>query len=254
VVTAGTSSRLVEGRGTSEADWASDEVLRELAPFPLSSCPRAVVVAPHPDDETLGLGGTLALLVAAGTPTLVVFATDGERSHPDSSSVTAARMRQLRMAESRDALRSLGTGGRPLQLRRLHLPDGELEAHEGLLGEMLADSVRRDTWCFSTWERDGHPDHEAAGRAASVACAARGATFLSYPVWAWHWAGPVDLESTLERARAVPLPPAARVAKRDAIACYRSQIRAIGDLPEDAAVVPPHDLAHFQREFEVVFA
>jgi LmbE family N-acetylglucosaminyl deacetylase len=40
---------------------------------------RLVVVAPHPDDEVLGCGGTLAAETAAGIDVVVVFVTDGRR-------------------------------------------------------------------------------------------------------------------------------------------------------------------------------
>jgi LmbE family N-acetylglucosaminyl deacetylase len=40
------------------------------------------------------------------------------------------------------------------------------------------------------WRHDGHPDHDAAGRAATIASAAAGAPLLQYLVWAWHWADP----------------------------------------------------------------
>src|SRR3954466_12726093 len=39
---------------------------------------RALVVAPHPDDETLGCGGTMALLADRGASVTVMTATDGE--------------------------------------------------------------------------------------------------------------------------------------------------------------------------------
>jgi GlcNAc-PI de-N-acetylase len=39
-----------------------------------------VVIAPHPDDETLGAGATIMRKVDAGTPVHVVVATDGSKS------------------------------------------------------------------------------------------------------------------------------------------------------------------------------
>jgi len=41
----------------------------------------AVVFAPHPDDETLGCGGTIAMKKQAGADVSIVFMTDGRRSN-----------------------------------------------------------------------------------------------------------------------------------------------------------------------------
>ena len=43
-----------------------------------------LVLAPHPDDETLGCGAALAAAVTAGYAVRVVAATDGDGSHPRS--------------------------------------------------------------------------------------------------------------------------------------------------------------------------
>ena len=42
---------------------------------------RVVVLSAHPDDESLGCGGTMALLAAAGAEVSLVIATDGEATH-----------------------------------------------------------------------------------------------------------------------------------------------------------------------------
>ena len=46
-----------------------------------------MIVAPHPDDESLGCGGLIAQLCSMGRPPLVVIATDGSRSHPGSRAI-----------------------------------------------------------------------------------------------------------------------------------------------------------------------
>jgi len=63
--------------GPSETAWA--EVAAALPRWPLESLhmQRLVVVAPHPDDESLGIGGTVAML-ARRVPVTVVCVTDGE--------------------------------------------------------------------------------------------------------------------------------------------------------------------------------
>ena len=52
-----------------------------------------VVVAPHPDDESLGCGGLLALLRRAGVAVGAVLVSDGTMSHPSSVKFPAAARR-----------------------------------------------------------------------------------------------------------------------------------------------------------------
>ncbi|WP_262895303.1 PIG-L family deacetylase [Hymenobacter lapidiphilus] len=48
-----------------------------------------VVIAPHPDDESLGCGGLLALLARANVPVWCVLMSDGTMSHPNSAKFPA---------------------------------------------------------------------------------------------------------------------------------------------------------------------
>ncbi len=177
-------------------------------------------------------------------------ATDGEASHPGSTAATPDQLRALRTAETHAALEALGG---PEHLR-LHLPDGGLTAGEQPLAEALAPLLGPHDWCVAPFEADGHPDHDAAGRAAASACALTGARLVSYPLWAWHWASPGDPRVPWDRAVRLPLPAGALARKQAALACYPSQTAPLGPAPEDAAVVPPAVLAHFQRPEEVLLA
>ena len=79
-----------------------------LPPTTVATFGPTLVVAPHPDDESLGCGGALALLEAAGIPAHVLFVSDGTGSHVDSPSFPPARLRALREAEALAALARLG--------------------------------------------------------------------------------------------------------------------------------------------------
>jgi LmbE family N-acetylglucosaminyl deacetylase len=244
--------RAIVGEGTPEALWAACSSFDALAPLDVSTCWRAVVLAPHPDDETLGFGGAIATLLGRGTAVVVVFATDGEASHPGSTALTREGLRARRAAESEAALRALAEkGSGEITAVWLHIPDGTLARNEEVVADRLAALLQPGDWCVATWERDGHPDHEAAGRAAREAASSAGASMLSYPVWTWHWADPLDVP--WEDARRLVLSASASEAKARAVACYESQTAPLGPEPGDAAIVPPGDLAHFGRPFEVVF-
>ena len=67
--------------GRTATDW-DDVVARlpEIDPWPPGG--PIVLVAPHPDDELLAAGATLAAASDAGTEIRVLAATDGELSHP----------------------------------------------------------------------------------------------------------------------------------------------------------------------------
>lgn len=220
-----------------------------FASLDLAACPGMTVIAPHPDDETLGLGATMAMLRAAGVDVQVVSASDGGRSHPGLTAAARAGLERVRRAELRRSLVVLGAG-EPV---RLGVPDGELARHEPRLTERIADLLEAfpaGRWCAATWRGDGHPDHEAAGRAAAAAAAQTGAVLVEYPVWMWHWAAPGDSAVPWERARRVHLDDAARNAKAYAAESFSSQLRptANGD-----AVLPPAVLRRLLAVGEVVF-
>jgi LmbE family N-acetylglucosaminyl deacetylase len=243
-----TVARSLDGTGPDERRWRSWQAPAGwplLPPDPASP----LVVAPHPDDEILGAAGLLARAARTGAPAEVVAVTDGEASHPDSVVVTRERLAAIRRRETDEALRRLGAAGRPVH--RLGHPDGAVD--EDALTVALAGLLHPGRRCVATWRHDGHPDHEAVGRAAARACAATGAVLIEYPVWTWHWAEPADPRVPWAAARALVLTPDERERKRAAIAAFVSQIAPLGPAPADAAILPSHVLARFDRPVEVFF-
>jgi LmbE family N-acetylglucosaminyl deacetylase len=216
----------------------------------LTGCPGLVVVAPHPDDETLGLGATIAQLVASAVDVRVVSVSDGGAARPGVSLSEQLRLEATRKHELRRATDVLGIGP-PISLG---LPDGRLADHERGLTDALAnilDGVAPGTWCAATWRGDGHPDHEAVGRAAADACLRTGATLLEYPVWMWHWASPADPEVPWDRAYSAPLPAWALSRKRLAAHCFRSQLQA--GAADSPPVLPAFVLHRLLAVGELVF-
>ena len=200
-------------------------------------------MAAHPDDEVLGAGGLMSLLAAAGTRLRLVAVTDGERSHRGHGSPAALARR--RVAETAAALRALGAGS--AEVIRLGLPDGRLARREDELAAELAPLVTGFDLCLAPWDRDLHPDHEAAGRAARRASPG---PLYCFPVWMWHWARPADSRVPWERALRVPLPPGAAGRKRAAITCFASQTEDRGH--GLGPVLAPGMIAHFTRAMEVL--
>ncbi|MEU6056842.1 PIG-L family deacetylase [Streptomyces sp. NPDC047097] len=241
----------IQAPGTDEAEWRGWEGWSRMERYALPEAGRVVVVAAHPDDEVLGVGGTLALLAAAGVELTVVSVTDGEGSHPGSTRYSPEQLAGVRARELRDALAELGADG--AEIVRLGLPDTGVAAQEDRLAAALAEPLAGAALCLAPWTGDVHGDHEAAGRAALAAARAAAVPCRLYPVWLWHWARPGDPRVPWERAARVALPPRAVARKRAAVDRFASQIHPLGPGPENAAVLPPQELAHHLREWEVVF-
>lgn len=242
------SRRRLRGDGTPEAVWqrwdapATWPVLGHDVPG------RAVVLSPHPDDETLAVGGMLWLLAVRGWDVQVVAVTDGEASHPATPTRSAADLARMRRAEQDAAVGHLGVGAG--RLLRLGLPDAAVARHEDDLAATVAALVREDDWLLAPWEADGHADHDAVGRVATRVAPTRGARLLRYPLWAWHWARPGHRALRSWRPARIDLPQGARAAKAAALACYRTQTsRPAGG---GATIVPPAMLGRHRRTWEVV--
>ena len=240
--------RVIEGAGTTEDTWLAFLDQLRLPALLLEPAPaRVVVLAPHPDDEVLGVGGLIALLCAAGSHVQVVAVTDGEASHLGGS-VAPAALAARRITETSRAVAALGLTH---PVRHLHLPDG---GREQLTAPLLAAlRLAPGDWLLAPWSGDGHPDHEAVGRAGELLAGRDGARLLAYPVWAWHWADPSTGALPWDRAHKVALPLVVRKQKACATASFVSQIEPIGPLPQDQPVLPAAVLARFSRPFEVVF-
>ena len=228
VMPAHSAPRTILPAGTSEASWQRCATLARVPaltlPQLLQHDQRLVVVAPHPDDEILACGGLLALHNARGGTCLVVAVTDGEASHTPQPGRSAQQLAQLRCAESREGLQRLGVAAKPLQVRRLSLPDSALERHTALLEGALSSWLHPRDVVVTTWQLDGHPDHEACGSAVARACTVAGCQLLQAPVWMWHWGQPGDARVPWARLRRLPLPAAVVARKQHALEAHASQL------------------------------
>lgn len=221
----------IDAPGTDEEEWRAWDGLEALPPLNSYWWRSVAVVAAHPDDEVLGVGGLMSLLADRGTRLRLIAVTDGEASHPD------PEIAERRIAESAAALKHIGE----VETVRLGLPDSGVR-DEDLL-RLLPELIDGFDACLAPWDKDVHPDHEAVGRAA----AACGAEAWHFPIWTWHWARPADPRVPWDRAAQVPLPPAVAERKRAAIDCFTSQLEG----PEP--ILPPGVVAHFTRGKEVLF-
>lgn len=194
---------------------------------------RVLVLAPHPDDETIGPGGTLRLHAVQGDPIHAVFIASGIGGDPDGHFGRDA-LPEIRRREAVEAARRLGIG----RTTFLGYPDNLGEGDYGrVFGDLpsdpegarralvhgistlvarLVDDDRPDVVYFP-WEGELNPDHWLVGQGVANLLAAEPrrsaeASWMGYEVWA---ACPpdtvVDVSDTLH-------------AKLHAVEAYESQI------------------------------
>jgi LmbE family N-acetylglucosaminyl deacetylase len=235
-----------EHLGTSEAAWLSSQRISRLRPLPLSIHRRVVIVAPHPDDEVFGAAGLLQNV--EGVEVHVVAVTDGEASHPGAAS-QGCDLRKVRTQESAEALYRLGRGHVPVT--RLGLPDGAVsDQSEGLI-QYLRETLAPEDLCVAPWRHDGHPDHDACGRAAAQVTATMGTQLLEYLVWAWHWLEPETSLLPWQRCSILRLSRRQAARKRWATHAFVSQIKPLGGEPDQPPLLPASVVRRFWRPFEV---
>jgi LmbE family N-acetylglucosaminyl deacetylase len=200
-----------------------------------------LILAPHPDDESLGCGGLIAEACRQGQPPFIVILTDGSQSHPNSREYPAERLRALREAEAQSAIAELGMP--PERLVFLRYPDSAAPCEGKRLdeaAERLADLITR--WRCKvvavSWRHDPHCDHAAAAAIAEAACRRTGARLLAYPVWGWTLSPEAEIDTAaitgfrLDVTRHLP-------AKRAAIAAHRSQYAGIITDDPEGFQLPP---------------
>lgn len=203
----------------------------------LAGVRRAVIVAPHPDDEVIGAAGLIAALKRQGSDVRVIVVSDGAASHPGSTRWPRRRLVAARRQESLRALRRLAVP--PRRVTFFGLPDGAL-AGEGascrralhrLLARHVADLL------VGPAAGDAHPDHQAV---ATALAQWRGrARRLSYQVWP-------PRRRSAARVRTVVT---CGLAKRSLIRLHRTQLGAITDDPTGFAIAR-HELAVFAHPIE----
>jgi LmbE family N-acetylglucosaminyl deacetylase len=155
----------------------------------------------------------------------------------------------VRPQETRTALQRLHL--RQVEVVRLGLPDGAPGRIEEILSGSLSEFLQPGDIVFTTWRYDGHPDHEAAGRAVHSAAQALDLPCVEVPLWTWHWASPDDTRVPWSRARRIVLDTATHARKLRAVQAFRSQLDP-DTTTGQAPVLPEHVLARLTRPFEVV--
>jgi LmbE family N-acetylglucosaminyl deacetylase len=215
-----------------------------------------IVIAPHPDDESLACGGLIADACEQGLYAKVVIVSDGVGSHPNSKTYPPDRLSALREDEAKQAGAELGL--KPEDMLFLRLPDrcvphqGE-EAERAI--EAIADCARetRAGSLFVSWRHDPHCDHEASYRIVREVQRRVGRVRLfEYVVWG-HTLPPSTEVDPIRSGFRISIDHKAMERKRLAIAAHRSQTTALIDDDPGGFLFSQIDLAHFDRSYEFFF-
>jgi LmbE family N-acetylglucosaminyl deacetylase len=196
---------------------------------------RVLIVAPHPDDETLGCGGLVATLSRLGAAFRFVFVTDGGASHPASRQWPRWRVAAQRRREAHEALRRLGAGHAPrlfLGLSDAAMPAERSPGWKDALAQLrvVVREFQPDL-AVLPWRRDPHCDHRDSWKMAQAAL--RGSPvrpiILEYAIWLDELGAPEDYPQDREAEPvALDITPVV-AAKRAAVAAHITQTTALID-------------------------
>ncbi len=228
---------------------AAAAVRRTSAADILAGHAALVVVAPHPDDETLGCGALLHEADAAGMPCRVICMTDGSASHPRSQRWPKARLAALRRSEIEAAVSLLASHA---ELCWMGYPDCGLPepGQDADCARRLRGLVPRGALVLSAWSGDPHVDHQRTAALVTRALRDRSdVTRLAYPIWGRFASAPAPTGLRVVEASA-----AGRAIKRRALDRHASQMtRLVPDDPEGFVMTEAHQ-AHFLQHPEIFHA
>jgi LmbE family N-acetylglucosaminyl deacetylase len=170
-----------------------------------------VVIAPHPDDESIGCGGALCRHADAGDRVTAVFLTSGELGLKHLAREAAWQIREL---EAKAAGRILGIA----EMRFLRQPDWTLVDVTGTAATAVAEilAAERPQLIYVPHPREWHPDHKVAGEILKQSLAISGVSvpeIRGYEVWTplTEYAVVIDITAVMAR-------------KLEAIRCHASQL------------------------------
>lgn len=174
----------------------------ELLPHPEAE--RLLVLAPHPDDEMIGVGGTLIKALADGSRVRVLYLTSGGETPEEC---------QRREDEAQVVAARVGFEAEFLRQPALRISTG-VEAVEELCRRIVDFDPEA---LFVTFLLDDHDDHRRASELLMIA-AESGRLNVEMPLWAYQVYTAV-IPNVLVNITEV------HQAKAEAIALYASQLR-----------------------------
>ena len=134
-----------------------------------------LIVAPHPDDETIGCGGILSLY---GPQCDVLLLTDGRLGIPEGSELTQDETASIRKIEFISVMNYFGVR----EFKTLDIPDAELAENGRLIKKCDIGTYDK---VFVPNRNERHPDHKAAFKIINSMCRKQKTKpeLIEYEVW-----------------------------------------------------------------------
>ena len=173
-----------------------------------------LVLAPHPDDETFGCGGTIRMLTDGGVHVDVAFLTRGEQGVEGGGAAdgeVSQRTADMRTREAQAACEVLG-------VRSVLFLNGKdtCLSEQPQLADAIAGLLRtgRYSRVFCPWQHDSHEDHRA-----TFSLLKQAVTKTQFPVSFWLY----EVWKPLPANTYVPI-DGTMARKQKAIEKYESQL------------------------------
>lgn len=208
-----------------------------------------LVVAPHPDDETLGCGGAIALLRQLAQSVHVLVVSDGAQFHPHFPDYPTSTWRQRRESETLAALKLLGVDAEAVTFlgyleRTIPSPeDAEFEAAIARCRAYL--QALAPSLIFLPWRSDPHRDYRAVWKLIRRASAdlPNLPRQIEYPIWEW------------KATRSLQVPPFLKAWRLDISPVWELKQQAIAQYcsPDSSSPTPPMR-NNFAQPWEVFFS
>jgi LmbE family N-acetylglucosaminyl deacetylase len=229
---------------------------------PFRATPRTLIVAAHPDDETIGMGSRLPLLPGV----IIAHTTDGAPADGCDAITqgfnTVAEYAQRRRSELYSALALAGIA--PQQTRELGCADQQAAKNMARLAGQIYDIVTdvRPDVIFTHPYEGGHPDHDATAFAVHAACARPGvAAPLIIEMTSYHNSGNgIEVNEFLFRSGHEPvtcvLDPPELSLKRKMFDCFPTQRQTLSLFPiriERFRLAPSYDFTSPPHEGQLFY-
>lgn len=231
----------------NQAFTLDEQVLEGLSPL--------LILAPHPDDETLGCGGLIATATKLGLRPRVAYLTDGEGSHTGSPSWPPERIAERRRQEALNALYILGVPQDDVLF--LGWPDAAphprgRDDYATSLRSLTAWADAFSAWSvWAPWRAEQHCDHVAANVLAADLVAGLNRDVVSMEYLVWGWADP-DLAHRHGAEGVWGLMCVDEIERRrQALSCHQTQMLEIIEDATRTFRIPPELAALAERPVEI---
>lgn len=143
-----------------------------------------VIIAPHPDDETLGCGELISLAVSSGRNVRVIVVSDGAMSHLNCCDISMAELVANRRLSCQKAMEILGVA--PQDLIFGNFPDSKLAEHfEEIKSWLLSLLLEKKVQIFVPYKFEEWQDHQVIQKIGEELVSGTGNEGYYYLVWSY---------------------------------------------------------------------